>query len=292
MVINMAIYDAEGNQLYHAYDAEGNELAHAYDAEGNAIFSRAPIILKAMTYNVGGWYIGSGTNVPTAKDAEYYALQYAMIQNADADILCIPEYWDTFSETGRTALSLLSQFYPYIETRNGDTQYYGRAICSKFPITNYVVNNYTNQNRYYDKATVNIGGINVSVLVTLPTPHDADTRKSQIKQLFDYVKNEEYMILCGDFNTVMNDATDQDYINNYPQFIENGDHLANGGEFGFFNTHAGRNNLPADGGCLDQIITSAKIQITAVSTDQTKYNDGIDDYVDHIPLIANLSIGN
>lgn len=35
----MAIYDADGNQLYSAYDADGNSLSHAYDADGNVIFT-------------------------------------------------------------------------------------------------------------------------------------------------------------------------------------------------------------------------------------------------------------
>ncbi len=35
----MAIYDADGNQLYSAYDTGGNSLSHAYDAGGNVIFT-------------------------------------------------------------------------------------------------------------------------------------------------------------------------------------------------------------------------------------------------------------
>lgn len=34
----MAIYDADGNQLYACYDADGNALSYAYDADGNMIY--------------------------------------------------------------------------------------------------------------------------------------------------------------------------------------------------------------------------------------------------------------
>lgn len=36
----MAIYDADGNQLYACYDADGNELEYAYDADGTVIYTR------------------------------------------------------------------------------------------------------------------------------------------------------------------------------------------------------------------------------------------------------------
>ena len=35
----MAIYDADGVQLFSTYDADGNSLQNAYDADGNLIFS-------------------------------------------------------------------------------------------------------------------------------------------------------------------------------------------------------------------------------------------------------------
>lgn len=39
----MAVYDAEGNQLFAVYDAEGNSLNKAYDAEGNIVFQSGEI---------------------------------------------------------------------------------------------------------------------------------------------------------------------------------------------------------------------------------------------------------
>lgn len=286
------IYDLDSNVLTNAYDLDSNVMQIAYDLDGNVAFVHEAIPLKAMTYNVGQWYIGGGDNVPADKDAEYYALQNGMIQNADADVLFLCEYWNVFSKTGRTALSLLEQYYPYIQTAGGASGYYGRTICSKYPMSNWTHHSYTNEtSRYYDSVDISVEGIPVTLIVThLST--DQTKRRAQAIELFNYLQTLNRFIVAGDFNTVMNGSSDEEFITVYTRYINAGYHLANGGTFGFFNTHADRYNNPADGGCLDNIITSADIQITAVSTDQTKYTDSITDYIDHIPLIVDLSIGS
>lgn len=283
------IYDVNGNVLSSVYDVDGNELSKAYDIEGNLIFQKEPINLKVMTYNVGGWYTGTGNNVPSADDSAYYALQNAIMGGQNADILCLEEYWNSFSKAGRTALSLLEQYYPYIQTRNGTNTYFGRAICSKYPITNYVTNAFANESaRYFDRAEVLVDDITLNVLVT-HLGLTAETRQPQALQLFNYVQNYSNVILCGDFNIPISSVSDSEYVNDYKQFVDAGYHLANGGDLGFIETYTNSNG---DGtwSCIDQIITSSNIAINSVTTDRTKVTDEIDDTIDHIPLIATVQI--
>ena len=285
----MAIYDIDGNQLTHAYDVDGNEVQSAYDVDGNLIFTAEPTVISVMSYNVGGWYNGSGTNVPQAKDAEYYALQNAIINSNDADILCLEEYWDVFSETGRTALSLLEQYYPYIHTEGGTTQYYGRAICSKYPIESYQTNIYSegDYHRYFDKATINVDGTRLNVIVTHWGLTEAK-RQIEATQLYNYVQNMSNVIICGDLNMIIEDGTETEYVNNIQPFVNEGFNLANWGDFGFLKTYYA-SSYP-NGLCLDQIMTSSNLAITSVSVDETKLNDQISDTIDHIPLIAEITI--
>ena len=100
------VYTCDGLALPHAFDYIGNNVNHIYDINGNLL----PNLLKIMTYNVGEWYIGDGTNVPAEDDQIYYDLQNGMIATQNPDILFIQEYWKVFSQTGRTAKSLLEQY--------------------------------------------------------------------------------------------------------------------------------------------------------------------------------------
>lgn len=289
----MAIYDAQGNQLTEAFSADGLSLDKAYDLSGNVIFQKTSIQLKVMEYNVGGWYDGSGTNVPSNKDAEYYALQNSMIQNADADILCICEYWNVFSKTGRTAVSLLEQYYPYIHAEQGTQQYYGRCICSKYPITNYVTNIYTTGSdgvRYFDKATIDINGVSLEVLVTHLHPSNMAAKKAQAQQLFEYVQTLSGRILiCGDFNSNLYDPMSEGNLNVYGNFLNAGYTLANDGAFGILNTACNSSDW-SEAFAIDNIIASEGITITSVSTDLTKTTDAINDKIDHVPLIAEVIV--
>lgn len=290
----MAIYNNDGNQLSEAYDLLGQSLESAFDVDGQKVFEKNTTI-KVMSYNVGQWYIGSSSIVPTEKDTEYYALQNGMIQNADADILCICEYRDQFSETGRTALSILSQYYPYIETSQGGVSFMGRAICSKYPISNFthhVFNNGVSDGRYYDSCTITINDEPITVVVThLVYNASSDAgRIAQMNELISYFITLNKFICCGDFNTLDCKSTNgSDYINMILPILNAGFHCANCTDFGFLETYS---DQPAATwtGCLDNIITSSNIAILSAEVDETKLNDNIQDKTDHMPLIAELRI--
>lgn len=279
------IYSEGGTQLFSAYDKSGVSLQSAYDVDGDLVFSSG---LKAMTYNCGQWYIGGGDNVPADKDAAYYALQNSMVQNANADVLFINEYWKVMSKTGRTALSMLQQYFPYIHEQGGNSGYFGRCICSKYPISQYTVRSYSNEaNRYYDSCVISVDGVEITLVVThLATD---SKRNTQITELITFLSELNRFICAGDFNpvTISNGATTEaeDYTNIIVPLLNAGFHCANCST-DFMYTY----NDDAWNGCLDNIVTSSNIQIESAYVDTTKLTDSIVDKVDHMPLIANLII--
>ena len=287
----MAVYDVDGNLLTAVYDVEGNALSSAYDVEGNLIYSDNT--LRVCTYNVGGWYIGSGTNVPTASDPAFYALQNGMISDINADILCIEEFWTMFSSS-RTAASLLSQYYDYIETADGNTTYSGRAICSKYPITSYTQHYFSGETaRYYDHAVINFNGTNLNVFVTHLHPSDSTIRIAEATELFNYIQTQGYTnyIVCGDFNSNLHDPMTEVNIAIYKQFLDEGCAIANDGAFGILNTACNSADWSQDAFAIDNIIASDAFTINSVNTNTAKTTNAAvlaANKIDHIPLYAVL----
>ena len=291
----MAIYDKDGTELASAFEAHGVELNDAFDCDGANVFIKDRTI-KVMTYNVGTWYDGKHDNVPAAQDAEYYALQKGMILANDPDIICMEEYCKQFSKAGRTAYSLLSECgYPYIVETKGDSPTAspadGRCIASKYPITNYTVRNFSDgSSLYYDTCTITVKGIPINVMVTHLHWSDIAKRTSEMQTIMSLLSGYNRFILCGDFNTADNyDTSGADYIAVVKPLIDAGYNVANGGSFGFFETYS---NEPDDAwvGDLDNIVTSPNIVMLSVYVDETKLTDGLDERVDHLPLVATLEI--
>lgn len=292
----MGIYSKSGLETSMAYAKSGSMLFQAYDIDGNELLGDL-FDIKVMTYNVGTWYEGKHTNVPRAKDEEYYSLQDGMIQRNNPDILCMNEYCKQFSKTGRTALSMLQQYFPYIHEQGGDnpdaSNANGRCIASKYPITNYTVRNFNDgSGLYYDSCTVTVDGNPITVIVThlFYSASDASKRVSELRTIISFMQTQERCILCGDLNTLNCKSTSgADYINMIQLLLDAGFHIANCGSFGFLVTYSDE----PDGtwtGCLDNIVTSSNIQILSAHVDTTKLTDGLQERVDHMPLIAELSI--
>lgn len=292
----MSIYDADGNALYAAYDADGNALPKAYDADGNVIWTAEPITLKVMTYNVGGWYIGSGTNVPADKKNFFYAMQTGMIEDNDPDILIIQEYLANFSADGTSALTMLQGLFPYVHTKTSG-KYSGRAICSKYPITNYVEHAYSvhgsGVSPYYDSCTITKNGVALTIVDThLDT--DATRRAQHIQELIPFLETLDRFIIGGDFNTMIIPSTantsSSNYINYVKPFVDAGFNTANfqDVENGFKVTYIDNDWY----GYLDDIYTSSNIFVSNVYVDTTKEDEiaTIGTRLDHMPLIATVTI--
>lgn len=293
------IYSKDGVQLSSAFSVNGTPLTSAFNIGGVQIFPDE-LSLKVMTYNVGGWYNGTGQSVPAAYDQLYYDLQNGILSRNNPDILCIEEYRDAFTTGGRTALSVLQQYYPYIEAREGTTGYWGHAICSKYPISSYTDYHYSNSTeRYYGKSVITVNGITLNVLVThLDT--DATKRDAQSRELLAFAQTLTNVIACGDFNLHCHSKTDVFPVSglveweSYRPWVEAGYHMANNDDvFGFIDTSYNSEYEWWYG--LDNIIVSPNITLTSVTTDRTKVTDPITSdpnwKIDHIPLIATMQIG-
>ena len=284
----MSIYKIDGTPLSGAYDKSGNALSVVYNMRGKVIYPPINRTLKVMTYNVGGWYDGKGTNVPADKDQAYYDLQYGMIHDNDPDVLMMNEYWDQFSQKPRTAMSFLQELFPYTYAFGGNTQYYGRCFCSKFPLSGYQSHIYTGEaSRYYDTIITTVDNVPITLCVT-HLGLTADGRKTQVAELLAFAKTiKTPLIIAGDFNTAVTRRPDgTDYWNVLVPFKEAGYKLANCGDFGRFVTYRDGDST----GALDNIIFSRSFDITAVTVDHTKENDQLTERIDHEPLIATVTI--
>ena len=205
--------------------------------------------------------------------------------------LFIEEYWKIFSQNGYEAKTMLGQYFPYIHEQGGDSGYFGRCVCSKYKITNYIVNTFANDsNRYYDQCEININNQTVHLVIThLGTSISA--RTPQITALLSKLSGFDHFILAGDMNTPYNADPDTDA--EIERFSDEGYVLSNCGEFGKIATDPGIGSTSGWIGWLDNIITSSDIEITDAYDDQTKitlYNQGLVERIDHLPLLAEISI--
>jgi len=283
------IYNISGIATNSAYDVSGNHLNRAYDVSGNQVFSGS-ISLKVMTYNVGGWYTGSGGNVPAAKKDTYYALQTGMITDNDPDILIIQEYLAQFSDDGTSALTMLQGLFPYVHAVTSGT-YFGRAVCSKYPITDYVQRAYTQESsRYFDSCTITVNGVPITVVNTHLGLTQAN-RTPELSQLIGFLNTQTRFICGGDFNTSImptETTSSTSYVENVKPLLDEGYHMANFAEEGFLVTSSDKPDGTWDG-CLDNIVTSSNISVSGAYVDTTKLTDGLNDKIDHMPLIATVS---
>lgn len=288
----MSIYNLSGSALYKCYDLQPQEKQTAYDLTGNVVFSEPSSGIVVMEYNVGEWYIGDGHIVPAEKDEEYYALQNGMIASANPDIMLICENRQNFSEAGRTTLSMLSQYFPYIQ-QQGNSGYMSRAICSKYPFTNYTTHNFGDgESNYYDSCTMTIDGKTVTVIVThlKYSGGSQATKLAQFATLMNYLATLDSFICGGDFNQLScKDSSGSDYTDMIVPMLQAGYNVANCGDLGFFITYS---NMPVDSwdGCLDNIVTSSDISIVSAHSDNTKLTDNIQDKCDHMPLVAVIEL--
>lgn len=282
------IFDFGGTSLYTAYNKNADQLIAAYDINGQSVYTADPSqILKVATYNVGGWYIGSGTNVPTSLKFDYIALQKAILSAVDADIVCFQEYWNSFCADGTTADSVIGEYFTQQEKTNANTTWNGHVIASKsLSLSDYEsiqFEHYYSAAPSYEKCYITVGGKRICIFNTHLSTAAGGQKEPQSQEMLEAVQDEPYFVLLGDFNTEASD-----YSSIVEKFVTAGYNSANlngGNEWlATFYTSAGV------GKPTDQIITSANIEIVDVYVNDLKLTDSISDKIDHIPLIAELRV--
>lgn len=284
----MAIYDKSGNLLSACYGRTGNALAKAYNVNGEQIWTSNPTTIKVGTYNVGDWGWGSGLP-PVADKDTYLALQNTLFSEMGVDICAMQEWSASFCSDGTMSSIVTDKYFEYLQ---GSGVW---AIGSNIPFDSFSANTYTTVSAggdyaKYEKAYFTIGGKNVCFFNT----HFAltqDIQEAQSAEILNLARQEEYCIVCGDWNTVIHSMTDTDYTAMVKPFIDAGFEDANCGKFGIFSTYYGTSDPTADyKPATDHILVSGNIEILDAYVNTTKLTDDIDAKIDHVPLIAELVI--
>lgn len=291
------IYDISKNILDLAYDVNGDSLTKAYDIDGVEIFPIDSLIVKTMEYNVGGWYTGNGGNVPAASKNSYEMLLRNTLSDDEAEIVGFQEYWNNFCADGTTAVSILDDYYTSNNAINGDTTYGGRGISANYPLMSSTTFEFSTHTSYQHPNLVDVFQINGHNVYVLSCHLDWDSQEmqeTQVQELIEYLSDKEYFIVFGDFNasiTTSENRTSAEYIGVCKPFIDAGYNMANW-KSSFLATYYNGSSASASSSilCTDNIITSANIGVYNPHVDTRKLTDGLGDVIDHIPLIATLTI--
>lgn len=286
----MAIYNKNGEQIFSVYGVDGDSLLIAYDVNSIIVFTDSPPTIKIMTYNV---YSFKEIN-------SQVTMQCAILSEYEPDIIG----WQEYSATSPVPSSILGDYMTRV------SQHYNyNAISTKYPISNLMIEDYTNQDQWeidnwhetrcYMKCYISIGGVSVCWINTHLAVHTASTRYAQIGELFDMAENEDYCIITGDLNHYSNNTSSADWQNMYKQFSDAGYYLANCSDNEHFvwtyssaTTASSLDDTTAfhSPNCPDNIIVSGNIEFLNIYFDDTKLSYLNGDEIDHIPIIAELQI--
>lgn len=279
----MAIYNKNGEIVSMVYDYQGSTLQQAYDKDGNPLMSSSFIV---MSYNVQSF---KGIN-------SQQSLQNAIVYKYNADFIGFQEFYNSNTMPQIASNMLVSYDYLY---RSSHKTYI--AMASKKQMTDFLSTDFVTQDprdleewgltRQYIKGYLNIWGHNVCIINT----HlclTASPRWAQMAELFEIAENEEYCILIGDFNSYSLSIDGDDYIHMHKPFVDAGYKLANSNFTKTFTEAKSASSLNDFDTAPDNIIVSGNINIDSVVFDTTKLNYLNGSNIDHIPIIATLSIEN
>ena len=288
----MSIYNAKGNPLLNAYNLNGGQISSAYNIDGRQIFPDAQSTLKIMSYNVGAW-TAFGNNATQENQETWYTLQNNILAEEQADLIGIQEYEDAIGSYNVPAM--IRQYAPYLFDVDRVNNKAGRAIASKYLMTNSREINFTNQNgeiRSYLIGDVNIGGKMIK-FITTHLALDNATVALQIQELLTAVESFEYWIITGDFNINFPNAQSEGYSILIEPFLNEGYNVANGDPNGFGFIPAFSTGTPEqDTGWayLDNIMCSSNIEIANVYVNRQKITEHAGYAIDHLPLIAEVVV--
>ena len=194
------IYDIDGNAYHYAFGIGGNSLEQAYDIAGNPLLEQPGVKqLKVMSYNVGSW-TAFGAKATVDNQETWYTLQDAILATEDADLLGIQEY---YSQIGNYSVpNMIEQYCGYLFDVDWVSTKAGRAIASKYVMSNTNEINFRNQNgeiRSYLIGDVDIDDLTIK-FITAHLALDNPTIALQIQELVEAVNQFDYWILTGDFN--------------------------------------------------------------------------------------------
>lgn len=281
----MPIYDINGNLLNSVTDIDSASLTGAYSIDGDLIALTPPILtLKIMSFNCQGW---NGINA----DAE---LMQAIMQTHNPDIIC-------FSEGSGAAAPEIDGVRILSAYSHSTGNAGGVNISTRIPFASEEIVHYDVQNRgdrFYRKATIPLqNGKTLALFHTHlePSSWSAEACAAQMAALFEAATAEEYFVVTGDLNTEFRSTEDALWATTGKLWADYGCNMANwahGDARNFvptwFSGTTAENSSEALP--LDNIIASPNIALSGVVFDRQKIEANKGLALDHIPVVATISI--
>ena len=283
----MPVYDINGTNIMTVYDKNGNPLTQAYDVNGSQLLDAND--LAVMTYNVQRF---RGIN-------SQQAMQDQIINTYKPTIIGMQELGN--STLPSIGVNMLAD---YSVKRLSNHTNKIMMVTKSLTLNNLVIADFTNQDpldlsmwnetRAYMKAEITVGDKIITWINTHLCFMTQSVKWLQMNEIFELAEQCDYCIITGDFNSQTVNATSDDYLNMYKQFVDAGYNLANNSpSSGFTNTFTNATTASALSDLTDApdtIIVSSNITINSVTFDTTKFSYLNGQAIDHIPIYAELRI--
>ena len=260
------------------YPIPDGEITAAMWENFDVTCTRSSDHIRVATMNYGLWNDGTTKYVEDDKVESVSAAWKKMLDDNDPDILCGQEWLPFFDRSNKLMADDVLFAYKYryqYSTSSGN----GKNLVSKTECTDYAANNFSNgKGRQYTKAYTEINGKKVCIInahCSLETDFNV-ARKAEFEELIRIMKQEQYVIVFGDFNAYS--------VAEFDLFKNAGFRIANGGSFGTFDTWTNFDKPSYWANkAIDNIIVSSNIKILDVKVDRR-------DLSDHNMLVADLQL--
>lgn len=264
----IAVYNNIVTPVYYTGDT-------ARDNGARAIVNNIRKTIKICSWNTGLWNNGI-TQYMTASNKYKWMRVFGEI---DADIIMTQESpYTVVSGNTVTYPDLFGYKYDYLQTPlSSETVYLSKGIASTFPLANLSRHYFSDNQRTYIKSYIIIDDT-VICLINAHLSYEAAVRPHEISELIAVMNDEEYVIVCGDFNV--------EALSEFDAFTAEGYKLANGGDFGEYITWP-HTTEASPNGVLDNCIVSSNISIANVKMIDGTGSSGISD---HVALVSTLIV--
>lgn len=195
------------------------------------LVSKAQVIRVAQ-WNIGHFSCGRADDSSILRSQADEAVQkyLALLSKVDADIISVNEYSPAFTrpdDAGNYLMAAQTVFAEYPCAVEGPKwQYNCNALFSrkmKWHKPQTKIFDYAVEKRYYQQATIRVGGKRVVVVSAHLDWDSGDSgkvyRQRQIREIIERFRNEPHVIICGDWNV--------DNLSEYEPFEIAGFSLAN-----------------------------------------------------------------
>lgn len=293
----MSIYNIDGTEIFSAYAKNGSPASSAYDINGSMIF---PVVIpeaKVMSFNVGCFYT-EYFPAPASTGTVFYNRNRGIFESYPGLLFAGMSEWHNTIGTVSASV-LMDEFFESYVPAYSAYQVEGAALTSAYGaapsgVTLVAYTNQSTNSRYYQKAYVEYYGKTICCILTHLDLNES-VRAAQFAELMNVVANEEYFIITGDFNFEITQVGDSEYNSSIKVALDLGYNSAQNSDSLLMTWYSGITEAANEEiFALDNIITSANIEITDVVRDTTKLTDGLcEQYgiiIDHLPLVSTLRI--